>query len=70
MLQQLDAGTCKAQKQEELSSDASPRPSDAEGKFMFSYSDFASSCSSCLIVFFILSVYSEHLFWFFTLVKD
>ncbi|XP_041855172.1 metal cation symporter ZIP14 isoform X1 [Melanotaenia boesemani] len=29
MLQQLDAGTCRAQK-EELSSDTSPRPSDAE----------------------------------------
>ncbi|XP_028269397.1 metal cation symporter ZIP14 isoform X2 [Parambassis ranga] len=30
MLQQLDAGTCKAQKEEEQSSDASPRPTDAE----------------------------------------
>ncbi|XP_034728752.1 metal cation symporter ZIP14 isoform X2 [Etheostoma cragini] len=30
MLQQLDAGTCKAQKEEESSIDPSPRPSDAE----------------------------------------
>ncbi|KAM9743461.1 metal cation symporter ZIP14 isoform 1-T3 [Menidia menidia] len=30
MLQQLDAGSCRAQKEEELSSDSSPRPSDAE----------------------------------------
>ncbi|XP_026199104.1 zinc transporter ZIP14 isoform X1 [Anabas testudineus] len=30
MLQQLDAGTCKAQRHEELSDDPSPRPSDAE----------------------------------------
>ncbi|XP_049434509.1 metal cation symporter ZIP14 isoform X2 [Epinephelus fuscoguttatus] len=30
MLQQLDAGTCKAQKEEESSSDPSARPSDAE----------------------------------------
>ncbi|XP_026177260.1 metal cation symporter ZIP14 isoform X2 [Mastacembelus armatus] len=30
MLQQLNAGTCKVQKQEELSSETSPRPSDAE----------------------------------------
>ncbi|XP_072243419.1 metal cation symporter ZIP14 isoform X1 [Leuresthes tenuis] len=30
MLQQLDTGTCRAQKEEELSSDTSPRPSDAE----------------------------------------
>uniref|UniRef100_A0A8P4KB50 Metal cation symporter ZIP14 n=1 Tax=Dicentrarchus labrax TaxID=13489 RepID=A0A8P4KB50_DICLA len=30
MLQQLDAGTCRAQNKEELSSDASPRPTDAE----------------------------------------
>ncbi|XP_070690563.1 metal cation symporter ZIP14 [Pempheris klunzingeri] len=30
MLQQLDAGTCRVQKGEELSGDASPRPTDAE----------------------------------------
>ncbi|XP_070820837.1 metal cation symporter ZIP14 isoform X2 [Chaetodon trifascialis] len=30
MLQQLDAGTCRVQKKEELSGDASPRPSYAE----------------------------------------
>nr|XP_046241897.1 metal cation symporter ZIP14 isoform X1 [Scatophagus argus] len=30
MLQQLDAGTCRAQKTEELSGDTSPRPSDGE----------------------------------------
>ncbi|XP_029296299.1 metal cation symporter ZIP14 [Cottoperca gobio] len=30
MLQQLDAGTCKAQKEEESSIEPSPRPSDAE----------------------------------------
>ncbi|KAM4745860.1 metal cation symporter ZIP14 [Anableps anableps] len=30
MLQQLDAGTCKVKKGEELSTDPSPRPSDAE----------------------------------------
>ncbi|XP_044187689.1 metal cation symporter ZIP14 [Thunnus albacares] len=30
MLQQLDTGSCKAQKEEELSGDTSPRPSDAE----------------------------------------
>ncbi|KAM6930547.1 metal cation symporter ZIP14 [Xenentodon cancila] len=30
MLQQLDAGTCKAHKEDELKGDSSPRPSDAE----------------------------------------
>ncbi|XP_029959918.1 metal cation symporter ZIP14 isoform X1 [Salarias fasciatus] len=30
MLQQLDAGTCRTQKQDDESSDTSPRPSDAE----------------------------------------
>ncbi|XP_044052191.1 metal cation symporter ZIP14 isoform X2 [Siniperca chuatsi] len=30
MLQQLDAGTCRVQNKEELSSDTSPRPTDAE----------------------------------------
>lgn len=32
MLQQLDAGTCRAQKPDNQSDDASPRPSDAEGE--------------------------------------
>lgn len=32
MLQQLDAGSCRAHKGEEQSSDTSPRPSDAEGE--------------------------------------
>lgn len=32
MLQQLDAGTCSVQSKEEPSGDASPRPTDSEGK--------------------------------------
>ena len=32
MLQQLDAGTCKAQNKEEQSGDPSLRPTDAEGE--------------------------------------
>lgn len=32
MLQQLDAGTCRAHNKEELNGDTSPRPSDAEGE--------------------------------------
>lgn len=32
MLQQLDAGSCRLQDNEELSGDASPRPTGAEGK--------------------------------------
>ena len=32
MLQQLDSGTCRAQKEEETSADPPTRPSDAEGE--------------------------------------
>lgn len=35
MLQQLDAGSCRAQNKKELNEDNSPRPSDSEGQYAF-----------------------------------
>ncbi|TDH13119.1 hypothetical protein EPR50_G00054680 [Perca flavescens] len=68
MLQQLDAGTCKVQKEEESSIDPSPRPSDAE-VWGFSFLSVtvinAFSLTGVFIIPFMKTRYMKYLLIFF-----
>ncbi|XP_055367137.1 metal cation symporter ZIP14 isoform X2 [Betta splendens] len=68
MLQQLDAGTCRSQKQDELSTDPSQRPSDAE-VWGFSFLSVtvisAFSLTGVFIVPLLKTRYMKHMLSFF-----
>ncbi|CAI5649212.1 metal cation symporter ZIP14 isoform X1 [Oreochromis niloticus] len=71
MLQQLDAGSCRAHKGEEQSSDTSPRPSDAEvwgyGILCVTLISLCSLVGACVVPFMKKTFYKRLLLYFIAL---
>ncbi|XP_031726413.1 metal cation symporter ZIP14 isoform X1 [Anarrhichthys ocellatus] len=71
MLQQLDAGTCRAQKEEESTVDPSPRPTDAEvwgyGILCVTLISLCSLVGACVVPFMKKTFYKRLLLYFIAL---